>query len=343
MGVGVLHKSSGSTGAFSFRRQGVFLVAMRSQTLGSEGGKESALVRVEDLRYFEHLAEVLNYTRASKDLVISQPTLSLAIKRLEDEWGVQLFERSRAGVDLTPIGEDILGCTTTALRNLDRAQALASESLGKENAVINLGTIHAMQGRFWSQAIIDFRSHSSYDPQITITQAYSRELVRRLRSGQLDVAFCSKLETNPDLNYNLCWSQSLVLGVNRAHSFASRTSVSLSDLVGMSILSYHPDSPVTAGLHRLIDPYDLDVRYAYDDEITLSSLVAADASRVALFCYSLMINAFDDVVCIPVSDAPVDFHKTYVVSRDEGRRPRVLQEFIDYMSSYRFPRLLEYG
>lgn len=55
-------------------------------------------MRVEDLRYFEHLAEVLNYTRASKDLEISQPTLSLAIKRLEEEWGVQLFSRNRSTV-----------------------------------------------------------------------------------------------------------------------------------------------------------------------------------------------------------------------------------------------------
>ena len=58
---------------------------------GSSCSAEEGEMRVEDLRYFEHLAEVLNYTRASKDLEISQPTLSLAIKRLEEEWGVQLF------------------------------------------------------------------------------------------------------------------------------------------------------------------------------------------------------------------------------------------------------------
>ena len=44
-------------------------------------------MRVEDLRYFEHLSKVLNYTRASKDLHISQPTLSPAVKRLEDRMG----------------------------------------------------------------------------------------------------------------------------------------------------------------------------------------------------------------------------------------------------------------
>lgn len=111
----------------------------------------------------------------------------------------------------------------------------------------------------------------------------------------------------------------------------------------MELLSYNPNSPVTEGLKSLAESYDLDVHYAYDDEITLSSIVAADPSRVALFCYSFLISAFDDVVCLPIREAPVDFHKTYVVCRDESRRPRAVQEFIDFMSSYRFPLLLDYA
>lgn len=300
-------------------------------------------MRVEDLRYFEHVAKVLNYTRASKDLHISQPALSLAVKRLEEEWGVQLLVRNRATVELTDIGRDIMECVSSALYDLDRARMLAEESLGTENAEINLGTIYAMQGKFWSQALFDFRRQCSHDPQITVTQAYSKELLRRLRTGQLDVAFASRIGDMKDLQYSLCWSQSLVLGVNKRHPFAQKDSISLTELEGMEILSYNPYSPVTEGLRDLIDDYGLNVQYTFDDEITLSSIISADQSQVALFCYSLLINAFDDVVCLPIREAPVDFHKTYVVSRDESRRPRVVQEFIDFMSAYRFPRLLDYG
>ena len=300
-------------------------------------------MRVEDLRYFEHVAKVLNFTRASKDLHISQPALSLAVKRLEDELGVQLLERNRANVELTDIGRDIMECVSSALYDLDRARTLAEESLGTENAVINLGTIHAMQGKFWSQALFDFRRQCSFDPQITVTQAYSKELLRRLRAGQLDVAFASRVGDMKDLQYSLCWSQSLVLGVNKENPLANRKDMSLEDLKGHELLSYNPHSPVTAGIKDLIEGYDLNVKYAYDDEITLSSIVAADSSAMALFCYSLLINAFDDVVCLPIREAPVDFHKTYVVSRDEARRPKVVQEFIDFMSAYRFPRVLDYG
>lgn len=299
-------------------------------------------MRVEDLRYFEHLAATLNYTQASKDLVISQPTLSLAIRRLEDEWGVRLFDRSRAGVELTSVGADILGCVTTALRDLERAERLAAESLGEENASINLGTIYAMQGKFWSQAIVDFRRHSAFDPVITITQAYSRELIRRLRAGQVDVAFASRIDDGRDLRYNLCWSQQLVLGVNRDNPLAKKSSVSLDELRGVTVLTYQPESPVYQEVVDFTEGRGLDISTIYDDEITLSSIVSAEKDSVALFCYSSLINAFDDVVCLPVREAPVDFHKTYVVSRDEERQPRVLQEFIDFMSAYRFPRLLEY-
>lgn len=221
-----------------------------------------------------------------------------------------------------------------------QARVLAEESLGTENATINLGTIYAMQGKFWSQALFEFREKSSFDPHITVTQAYSRELLRRLRTGQLDVAFASRIEDTPDLRYNLCWSQSLVLGVNKKHPLAKKKEVSLAELKGQEILSYDPASPVYQGIVDLIEGQDLNVQFSYDDEITLSSLVAGNESKTALFCYSLMINAFDDVVCIPVREAPIDFHKTYVVSRDEGRQPKVVQEFIDFMSAYRFPRLL---
>lgn len=300
-------------------------------------------MRVEDLRYFEHLSKVLNFTRASRDLHISQPTLSLAIKRLEDEWGVQLLERNRSTVELTEIGHDIMECVSSALYDLDRAKTLARESFGTENSVINVGTIHAMQGKFWSQALFDFRSQSSFDPTITVTQAYSRELLRRLRAGQIDVAICSRIGDMKGLQYSLCWSQSLVLGVNKDHPLARRKNISLNELKGCELLSYNPNSPVTEGIRTLVDSYDLKVSYAFDDEIILSSIVSADPTRIALFCYSFLINAFDDVVCVPIREAPVDFHKTYVVSRDEARRPRVVQEFIEFLTSYHFPLLLDYG
>ena len=52
--------------------------------------------------------------------------------------------------------------------------------------------------------------------------------------------------------------------------------------------------------------------------------------------YSILVNAFDDVVCIPIADAPADFHKIYLMSRNEAHS-KIVGDFIDFMSSYEFP------
>lgn len=64
-------------------------------------------MRLDYLRYFDHLAEVLNYTRAAEDLFIAQPTLSVAIKRMEKELGIKLFQRSEGStrIELTEMGK----------------------------------------------------------------------------------------------------------------------------------------------------------------------------------------------------------------------------------------------
>ena len=64
-------------------------------------------MRLDYLRYFDHLAEVLNYTRAAEDLYIAQPTLSVAIKRMEKELGIKLFQRSEGStrIELTEMGK----------------------------------------------------------------------------------------------------------------------------------------------------------------------------------------------------------------------------------------------
>ena len=79
-------------------------------------------MRLDYLRYFDHLAEVLNYTRAAEDLFIAQPTLSVAIKRMEKELGIKLFQRSDGStrIELTEMGKAYHEYVALALKDLDK-------------------------------------------------------------------------------------------------------------------------------------------------------------------------------------------------------------------------------
>ena len=80
----------------------------------------------------------------------------------------------------------------------------------------------------------------------------------------------------------------------------------------------------------------------YDDEITMSTIISSDENKLALFCHSFLVNAFSDVVCRRVEGLSEDFHKVYLVSRKETH-PKVVDDYISFMSAYSFPNILETG
>lgn len=306
-------------------------------------------MRIEHLYYFKRLAEVLNYTQAAKDLYITQPALSTAIKRMEEELGFSLFHRQGskfAKISLSPQGQVFYEYVCLSLSSYERGIALAQEFEGKQSSELKIGTLYAIQGRFWSKALEEYRTFSAYNPEFAIQQAFSRELISQLKKGNLDVVFSAKIDgqEDKDLRYAVCWSQPLVAAINKKHPLAKQAleqdSISVADLANVPILSYHQTSPVYASLGPFLTRHNMKIDHCYDDEITLCSLVSSDENQVALLCYSFLVNAFEDVICIPIKEAPIDFHKLYLVSRNETHS-KVLQEFIDFMSKYRFPSILQ--
>lgn len=298
-------------------------------------------MRLDYLRYFDHLAEVLNYTRAAEDLFIAQPTLSVAIKRMEKELGIKLFQRSEGStrIELTEMGKAYHEYVALALKDLDKGLRIAREIQGEMNSSVRVGTIYAMQGRFWSEAIESFVSSSQVKPQIAIEQAFSPELTQRLRRGDIDVAFCSRAEGCDDFNHVLVWSQPLVLGVHKDSPLAKRKSINLSELGGKEVLTYSSSSPTDSSITKLLPLDSMNLRREYADEITMCSLVTSSKDKMALFCHSFLVSAFQDVVCLRINDLPADFHKVYLTSRRETH-PKVVDDFIEFMSAYRFPNIM---
>ena len=297
---------------------------------------ERCPMNLSQLYYFQKLAEVGNFTHAASELFISQPTLSVAISRLEEELGVPLFERRRSRVELTEAGREFSFFVNLSLKNLESGIAIVHEYAANLNSEIKLGTLYAMQGKEWSRAIRGFEESSGMSPRIDISQGYSVDLTRELKNGNLDVIFASRVSDDQTLNYTLCWGQHLVACVHKKNPLAKRKTIKLADLAGRKVITYRHPSPPHEVARSYLDGSGLDVEYGYDDEITMSSMVMAHPEYVALACYSFLVKAFDDMVFIPVEDAPTPFNKVYLISRREPHN-KALSEFIDYIAQYQFP------
>ena len=294
-------------------------------------------MNLSHLTYFKKLAEVKHYTKAAAELYIAQPTLSVAISSLEKELGTPLFERKNNQILLTPCGKQFYHYVCIALQNIEKGITAVHEYAGMINGQINLGTLYAMQGKYWSEAIRAFHEEYSTPIQINITQGFTPTLTRDLKADKLDVVFAGQTEPDPDLISVPCWAQELAVAVNKAHPLASKKEISLDELEGYHILTYKKSSIVAEELMEVLGSRKYDIEFAYNDEITLSSLVTSNKDDVSLLCYSFLVKAFDEVVFIPVKEAPKDFHKVYLLSKKQGEKSQLLRDFITFMWSYRFP------
>lgn len=292
-------------------------------------------MKLEHLRCFTHLAEVLNFTKAAEDLYITQPTLSSIIKRMEAEVGFSLFTRMRGNqkIELTPQGEVFLAQVSTALRNYDDGLRMAREIGSAAQSRISVGVIYTYQSPSWSAAMHEFCESSPYEPTINVVQSFSYGLLDMLRKGVIDVAFTGYLDGPEDLEFRPFESRPLVLEVNKKSPLAGRSSVSLDELKGLKIVSYAPASPVCSLVSALVAGHNLDIHMDYAEEITMSNLVTNSVDTAALVCNSFLLKSFDEVECIPVEDAPADFYTVYLASRKETHSP-VVADFIDYMAEY---------
>lgn len=295
-------------------------------------------MNLSHLSYFKKLAEVQHFTKAAEELYIAQPTLSIAMNRLEEELGAPLFVRSHGKVQLTECGRQFYTFISTALTNIDRGVEIVHEYANEMNSVINLGSLYAIQGKDWSQALYRFRQMSRMNPQINVKQGYSVDLLADLQRGALDVVFAS-MPTDMHMDgFDLmeCWSQQLVVCVNTNHPLADRKRVGFDDLMPYRVLTYQPESPCYREVMALLQGKGLSVEANFDDEITISSLLVSNPHDVGLFCYSYMVRAYDNLVFLPVEDVPAAFHKVYLVSRREPHS-RVLSDFIEFMAQHRLP------
>ena len=115
-------------------------------------------MNLDHLYYFKALVETGSRNGTARIMSITQPTLSLAISKLEKELGVSLVEKKKGAVELTKDGRAFYEYVATSLRFLDNGVALLREKQGAFNRTeINVGAIYSVQDENWSKVIYEFR------------------------------------------------------------------------------------------------------------------------------------------------------------------------------------------
>ncbi|MCG6939274.1 MAG: LysR family transcriptional regulator [Gammaproteobacteria bacterium] len=141
-----------------------------------------------ELRYIIAVAREHHFGRAAQACNVSQPTLSVAIKKLEDELGVAIFERGSNEIRLSPIGERIVEQAQQTLEAAEGVRQIAQQGKNQLSGPLKIGAIHTIGPYLYPELIPLIRSAAPEMPLI-VEENYTSVLTEKLKSGKLDLIF----------------------------------------------------------------------------------------------------------------------------------------------------------
>jgi LysR family transcriptional regulator, hydrogen peroxide-inducible genes activator len=182
-----------------------------------------------ELRYIVAVARERHFGRAAQACFVSQPTLSVGIKKIEEELGITIFERGSGEITLTPVGEQIVA---QAARTLDEAATIkniARESGDPLSYPLRLGAIYTI-GPYLLPRILPLMRELAPDMQLIIQESYTASLREQLKQGKLDVAILSLPFEEPAMVVQPLYDEPFQIAMPAGHAWEKRSAIPPEDL-----------------------------------------------------------------------------------------------------------------
>ena len=151
-----------------------------------------------ELRYVVTLARERHFGRAAERCHVSQPTLSVAVKKLEEELGISLFERSKSSIRVTEVGQRIIDQAQTVLDQVGVIKDLAQDGKNQLNSPLKVGAIYTIGPYLFPHLLPELRRAAPEMPLI-IEENYTANLRQKLRHSELDAIIIALPFDEPEM------------------------------------------------------------------------------------------------------------------------------------------------
>ena len=188
-----------------------------------------------DLRYIVALARERHFGRAAETCFVSQPTLSVAVKKLEEELGVVLFERTKSGVTVTPVGARIVEQALRALDETDAIKRIAQQAQDPLAGSLRIGAIFTI-GPYLFPRLVPILHETAPRMPLVIEENYTARLRERLARGDLDVALVCLPFEEPGVVTLPLYDEPFMVMVPAAHPWARAKAIATGDLSTQTVL-----------------------------------------------------------------------------------------------------------
>ena len=192
-------------------------------------------MNLRDLKYIVAVAETRHFGRAAARCFVSQPTLSGQIKKLEDQLGVIVFERTNRSVDVTPVGEAIVARARLALEQAEAIEQLARAHQDPLAGPLRIGAIPTLSPYLMPLILVPLKRQY---PQLrlVLSEELTESLLGRLQRHDLDAVLIATPVEQPDLTVIPLFDEPFWLAHHRDHPLYTKDEITAQDLTELDLL-----------------------------------------------------------------------------------------------------------
>jgi LysR family hydrogen peroxide-inducible transcriptional activator len=192
-------------------------------------------MNLRSLQYFIKLADLRHFSKAAEACFVSQPTLSTQIRKLEDELGVQLVERSPRKIMLTPVGEEVAERARLVLNDVAQIRAVARRAGDPADGNLRLGLFPTLAPYFLPHVIPTVRRQFP-NLRLQLAEEKTEDIINMLQQGELDAALLALPINDDGLDMEILFEEPFVLALPAEHPLGAKTLITLKDLNGTELL-----------------------------------------------------------------------------------------------------------
>ncbi len=192
-------------------------------------------MELRQLEYFQMASRLKNITRAAERLRVSQPNITVAIKKLEAELGIQLFDRSQKQLSLTPEGEVFLNRIEVALRNIHDAVLEVNDYKQLQKGTIKIGIPPMIGATLFPKIFSEFKKRFS-NLDIYLYEEGSLAIREQIERDELDFGIVILSDASPNLNLLPMSACQAMACVPTEHRLAEKSALTLEDLASADLI-----------------------------------------------------------------------------------------------------------
>lgn len=288
-----------------------------------------------ELRYVVTLARERHFGRAAERCHVSQPTLSVAVKKLEDELGIPLFERSKSSIRVTETGQRIIEQAQRVLDQVGVIKDMAQDGKNQLNSPLRVGAIYTIGPYLFPHLLPELR-RAAPDMPLFIEENYTASLRQKLRHSDLDAIIIALPFEEPEVVTLPLYDEPFVVLLPAGHPLTEKESLTAEELAREQLLLLGPGhcfrDQVLESCPPLVDAVTRNASSAAPALVTEGSSLETIRHMVAsgLGITVLPLSAatamqyHEDILAVRPFAAPVPFRTVALAWRVTFPRPKAI-------------------